>query len=50
MIYNILAVGDVVGACGVKHLSRCLRSLKKQQEHPFPRVVNGETPCRASRR
>ena len=27
MIYNILAVGDVVGACGVKHLSRCLRSL-----------------------
>ena len=26
MIYNILAVGDVVGACGVKHLSRCLRS------------------------
>ena len=34
MIYNILAVGDVVGACGVKHLSRCLRSLKKQ-EHPF---------------
>ena len=31
MIYNILAVGDVVGACGVKHLSRCLRSLKKRK-------------------
>ena len=35
MIYNILAVGDVVGACGVKHLSRCLRSLKKRKSIHF---------------
>ena len=41
MIYNILAVGDVVGACGVKHLSRCLRSLKKHKSIHFT-VVNGE--------
>lgn len=41
MIYNILAVGDVVGACGVKHLSRCLRSLKKRKSIHFT-VVNGE--------
>ncbi len=41
MIYNILAVGDVVGACGVKHLSCCLRSLKKRKSIHFT-VVNGE--------
>ena len=32
MIYRILAVGDVVGACGVRHLSRCLRSFKKLKD------------------
>ena len=41
MIYNILAVGDVVGECGVKHLSRHLRSLKKRKSIHFT-VVNGE--------
>ena len=34
-------MGDVVGACGVKHLSRCLRSLKKRKSIHFT-VVNGE--------
>lgn len=41
MIYRILAVGDVVGMCGVKHLSRCLRSFKKLKDIHFT-VVNGE--------
>ena len=41
MIYRILAVGDVVGTCGVKHLSRCLRSFKKLKDIHFT-VVNGE--------
>ena len=33
MLYNILAVGDVVGGCGVSHLERHLRAVKK---HIFP--------------
>lgn len=41
MIYKILAVGDVVGECGVKHLSRRLRALKKSRGIDFT-VVNGE--------
>ena len=41
MIYRILAVGDVVGQSGIKHLSRHLRSLKKMKEIHFA-VVNGE--------
>ena len=41
MELRVLAVGDVVGACGVKHLSRCLRSLKKRKSIHFT-VVNGE--------
>ena len=41
MILRVLAVGDVVGECGVKHLSRCLRELKKQKDVRFT-VVNGE--------
>lgn len=41
MIYKILAVGDVVGACGVAHLSRRLRALKRQRGIDFI-VVNGE--------
>lgn len=44
MIYNILAVGDVVGACGVKHLSRCLRSLKKLQGATISRSSTAKTP------
>ncbi len=41
MIYRILAVGDVVGEQGVKHLERHLRSFKKLREIHFT-VVNGE--------
>ena len=41
MIYRILAIGDVVGACGVKHLSRNLRGVKKLKDIHFT-VVNGE--------
>jgi len=41
MIYHILAVGDVVGEQGVKHLERHLRSFKKLREIHFT-VVNGE--------
>ena len=29
MLYNILAIGDVVGGCGVSHLERHLRAVKK---------------------
>lgn len=41
MIYHILAIGDVVGACGVKHLCRSLRGVKKLKDVHFT-VVNGE--------
>ena len=41
MIYHILAIGDVVGACGVKHLCRSLRGVKKLKDIHFT-VVNGE--------
>ncbi|MBQ5799247.1 MAG: YmdB family metallophosphoesterase [Oscillospiraceae bacterium] len=41
MIYNVLAVGDVVGRCGVEHLRRTLRPLKKMKDIHFT-VVNGE--------
>lgn len=41
MIYRILAVGDVVGACGVRHLSHYLRRVKRERKIDFA-VVNGE--------
>lgn len=41
MIYHILAVGDVVGEQGVKHLERHLRSFRKLRDIHFT-VVNGE--------
>lgn len=41
MRYHILAVGDVVGACGVKHLARHLRAFQKLKNIRFT-VVNGE--------
>ena len=41
MLYHILAVGDVVGEPGLKHLERHLRSLLKLKKLDFT-VVNGE--------
>lgn len=41
MRYNILAVGDVVGEGGLRHLERHLRALKKLKDIHFT-VVNGE--------
>ncbi len=41
MIYHILAVGDVVGEQGIRHLERHLRSFKKLRAIHFT-VVNGE--------
>ena len=41
MRYNILAVGDVVGEQGLKHLERHLRSVQKLKNIHFT-VVNGE--------
>ena len=41
MLYHILAVGDVVGEPGLKHLERHLRPLKKLKAIDFT-VVNGE--------
>ena len=41
MLYNILAVGDVVGGCGISHLERHLRAVKKMKNIHFT-VVNGE--------
>ena len=40
MEYHILAIGDVVGEAGVRHLSRHLRSVKKLKDIAFT-VVNG---------
>ena len=41
MLYHILAIGDVVGGCGVSHLERHLRAVKKLKNIHFT-VVNGE--------
>lgn len=41
MVYRILAVGDVVGSCGVRHLEKTLRAFKKHEGIDFA-VVNGE--------
>ena len=41
MLYHILAVGDVVGEEGLRHLSRHLRQVKKMKNIAFT-VVNGE--------
>ena len=41
MLYRVLAVGDVVGEPGLKHLERHLRSLQKMKKIDFT-VVNGE--------
>jgi len=41
MQLNILAVGDVVGECGIEFLDRHLRQLKKWNDIHFT-VVNGE--------
>ena len=41
MRYNILAVGDVVGEQGLRHLEKRLRSVQKEKNIHFT-VVNGE--------
>ena len=41
MLYHVLAVGDVVGEEGLRHLSRHLRQVKKLKNIAFT-VVNGE--------
>lgn len=41
MIYHVLAVGDVVGEQGLRHLEKHLRSVKKLKDIHFA-VVNGE--------
>ena len=41
MLQTVLAIGDVCGACGVKHLEKHLRSVKKLYKVDFT-VVNGE--------
>ena len=41
MLYHILAVGDVVGEEGLRHLSRHLRQVKKIKDIAFT-LVNGE--------
>ena len=41
MLFSILAVGDVVGEPGLRHLEKHLRSLKKLKNISFA-VVNGE--------
>ena len=41
MLYHILAVGDVVGEEGLRHLGRHLRQVKKMKDIAFT-VVNGE--------
>lgn len=41
MLYHILAVGDVTGEEGLRHLSRHLRQVKKMKNIAFT-VVNGE--------
>ena len=41
MLFSVLAVGDVVGEPGLRHLERHLRALKKLKNISFT-VVNGE--------
>lgn len=41
MNFNILAVGDVVGACGVRYLEENLRRIKKKYDADLV-IVNGE--------
>ena len=41
MIYHILAIGDVVGEQGLRHLEKSLRPLQKWKDIRFT-VVNGE--------
>lgn len=41
MLYQMLAVGDVVGEAGLKHLERHLRPLQRARKIHFT-VVNGE--------
>lgn len=41
MLYHILAIGDVVGEPGLRHLERVLRPLQKLKQIAFT-VVNGE--------
>ena len=41
MLYHILAVGDVVGEPGLRHLEKNLRPLQKLKNITFT-VVNGE--------
>ena len=41
MLYRILAIGDVVGEPGLRHLQRHLRSVKRLKDIHFT-VVNGE--------
>lgn len=41
MTFNILAIGDVVGSCGVGFLERNLRKIKKKYSADFI-IVNGE--------
>ncbi len=41
MLYHILAVGDVVGEPGLRHLEKVLRPLQKLKDISFT-VVNGE--------
>ena len=41
MLYHVLAVGDVVGEEGLRHLRRHLRQVKKLKDIAFT-VVNGE--------
>ena len=55
MLYRILAVGDVVGESGLKHLEARLRPLRREADIAFA-VVNGEnvagvglTPAQAQR-
>ena len=41
MLYHILAIGDVVGETGLRHLEKVLRPLQKLKNAAFT-VVNGE--------
>ena len=41
MLYHILAVGDVVGETGLRHLEKNLRPLQRLKDIAFT-VVNGE--------
>ena len=47
MNFNILAVGDVVGACGVRYLEGNLRRIKKKYDADLV-IVNGENSADAN--